>query len=76
MVGYADAGGRYVAVLRASIRVRKLILLPLGRDNARLTALGKVRTVFGGARRELWRDSGLIFAERVPIALLPSGAVS
>ena len=76
MVGYADAGGRYVAVLRASIRVRNLILLPLSRDNTRLTALGKVRTVFGVARWELWRDSGLIFAERLPIAFLPSGAVS
>ena len=63
-------------MLCASIRVRKLILLPLCRDYARLTALGKVRAVFGGARRELWRDSRLIFAERVPIALLTSGAVT
>ena len=76
LVGYADAGGRYVAVLRASIRVRNLILLPLSRDNTRLTALGKVRTVFGVARWELWRDSGLIFAESLPIAFLPSWAVS
>ena len=76
MVGHTDARSRDVAVLCAGIGVKVLILLPFCRDYGRLTALGKVRTVFGRARWKFWRDSRFIFAESVPIALLLPRAIA